>query len=33
MANADAVNELLKFTAEAEMVTAFDEEVFGRFME
>jgi site-specific DNA recombinase len=33
MANADAVNELLKFTAKAEMVTAFDEEVFGRFVE
>lgn len=31
--NADAVNELLKFTAKAEMVTAFDEEVFGRFVE
>ena len=33
MANADAVNELLKFTAKAEMVTVFDEEVFGRFVE
>lgn len=33
MKNADAVNELLKFTAKAEMVTAFDEEVFGRFVE
>lgn len=33
MANADAVNELLKFTARVEMVIAFDEEIFVRFVE
>ena len=33
IANADAVNELLKFAAKTDMVTAFDEEAFGRFVE